>query len=279
MPLSYQIREALALRARRWAIIPLPHRSKNPGRNGWQHERWTADDLPHQFRGQCNIGVLLGEPSEWLVDVDLDHPLAVELAPQFLPTTPCIFGRAGKQRSHWLYVANGAETYQRRFKSSKSEMIVELRSTGAQTVFPGSEHECGERIEWAQDGQPAVVDAAELRRAVEHLAIEVERRLGIVPDTSKSKGNGQPHLHNGHSASDAVDRCRKYIAKMPEAVSGQGGHDATFAVACECFRFGLSDSDAAKLIAEYNDRCEPPWSDRALAHKLADAVSSLTNRS
>jgi hypothetical protein len=59
---------------------------------------------------------------------------------------------------------------------------------------------------------------------------------------------------------------------MPAAHSGAGGHAATFAVARKIVQdFELGDTDAAALLAEYNQRCDPPWSDRDLAHKLAQA--------
>ena len=50
-----------------------------------------------------NYEVVLGTPSRGLIDVDLDHPLSVELAPQYLPPTKAIFGRSSKRRSHWEY--------------------------------------------------------------------------------------------------------------------------------------------------------------------------------
>ena len=54
-------------------------------------------------------------PSGWLIDVDLDHPLAVELADEFLPPTASVFGRVGKPRSHRLYVVTEPiETQQRK---------------------------------------------------------------------------------------------------------------------------------------------------------------------
>ena len=65
--------------------------------------------------------------------------------------------------------------------------------------------------------------------------------------------------------------CRAYLDKLPPAISGDGGHGATFRAACECVRFGLGDSDAMSLLNEYNRRCSPPWSEKELAHKLADA--------
>ena len=55
------------------------------------------------------------------------------------------------------------------------------------------------------------------------------------------------------------------------AISGAGGHAATFAAACWTVRFGLSDPDALALLAEYNRRCQPPWTEKELAHKLHDA--------
>ena len=71
---------------------------------------------------------------------------------------------------------------------------------------------------------------------------------------------------------DVIERARRYLAKMPPAITGQHGHDQTFAVACTLVQgFGLSVAEAAPLFAEYNARCSPPWSEHDLAHKLTDA--------
>jgi hypothetical protein len=62
---------------------------------------------------------------------------------------------------------------------------------------------------------------------------------------------------------------------MPAAVSGAGGHDATFAVACALVRgFDLSIAEARPLMEEYSARCVPPWSGRELEHKLHQAERS-----
>ena len=61
--------------SRGWSVIPVPHRSKNPGFRGWERLRISADTIDKHFNGRLqNVGVLLGEPSDWLIDVDLDHP-------------------------------------------------------------------------------------------------------------------------------------------------------------------------------------------------------------
>jgi Bifunctional DNA primase/polymerase, N-terminal len=86
--------------SRGWAVIPIPAGTKKPIEPGWQKLRLTTDQVDQYFAADNNIGVLLGEPSGWLIDVDLDHPLAVELAAQFLPATAAVFGRGSKRRSH-----------------------------------------------------------------------------------------------------------------------------------------------------------------------------------
>lgn len=64
-----------------------------------------------------------------------------------------------------------------------------------------------------------------------------------------------------------------YLNKLPPAVSGGGGHNATLRVACECFRRGLSEMDAWDALQWYNaNRCSPVWSEKALRHKLEDAA-------
>jgi replicative DNA helicase len=118
---------------------------------------------------------LLGEPSGGLVDVDLDCAAAVRLAPVFLPATGAVFGRLSAPASHYLYIADGATTA--RFadptvSDGERGMLLELRSTGCQTLLPPSTHPVGERVAWepAHDGDPVKVDATDLARRVRHLA-------------------------------------------------------------------------------------------------------------
>jgi hypothetical protein len=49
-------------------------------------------------------------------------------------------------------------------------MLAELRSTGGQTVFPGSTHEGGEPITFVEDGEVARGPGETLRHDVAHLA-------------------------------------------------------------------------------------------------------------
>ncbi len=151
-----------------WQPIPVPTRSKNPNFPNWQVNRTTqVTELTAYFNGKPqNVSVLLGTVSGDLTDVDLDSRRSVELAAYFLPDTNAVFGRASKKRSHFLYYCPDAKTE----KFQSSEMIAEIRSTGTQTVFPGSIHECGEPIIWHDAGEPARVSFQDLRIAVGRLS-------------------------------------------------------------------------------------------------------------
>jgi hypothetical protein len=70
-----------------------------------------------------------------------------------------------------------------------------------------------------------------------------------------------------------LERARSYMAKMPPAISGQGGHDQTLCVARVLVHdFALPEADAWTLLNEYNAVCQPPWSEKELRHKLDEAM-------
>jgi hypothetical protein len=266
----HDLQFAASYRRLGWSVVPVPFRSKAPVYPGWQQLRISEAELGRYFGGQRrNIGVLLGEPSRWLVDVDLDHALALELAATHLPPTGAIFGRASKRRSHWLYIASHpVDTRQWRLPTNK-KMVVELRSTGGQTVFPGSVHTSGELIKWDCGGEPAVVDPDVLETQLQSIFCEVCDRLSVTlhrpRNTKRSSNSSAPR--------GVVERARKYLAKLPPAVSRQGGHDATFRAACAMVRgFGLDRDDVLKLLRQWNETCQPPWSERELEHKVDDAL-------
>jgi hypothetical protein len=70
-------------------------------------------------------------------------------------------------------------------------------------------------------------------------------------------------------------RIRKYVAAMSPGISGHHGHDATFAVARVLVHsFALPIEEAWPILREYSEeRCQPPWSETELRHKLEDACN------
>ena len=160
---------ATRYREKGWIPIPIPFREKGPRIQGWQKLRPSLPELPKLFdRKDLNVGVLLGEPSAWLVDVDLDAPEAVKLADYFLEPT-VTFGRPGKLRSHRLYRSLQAQTV--RFQAADGTMLLELRSNGAQTVFPGSVHPSGEKISFDRnETKLREIDNQSLKQKLSELA-------------------------------------------------------------------------------------------------------------
>lgn len=81
------------------------------------------------------------------------------------------------------------------------------------------------------------------------------------------------------SSDERIKRAAAYLAKIPGAVSGSGGHTCTFnAVAHVLIGFDLSADDAKALILnDYNHRCDPPWSEKDIDHKI-ESVSKGCKR-
>lgn len=188
-----------ALDAYRRGLTPLPvlRHSKGPTMAGWTKLRWpdpTTDTgegeaaVRQAFEeytagGSTNLGVLLGEASGDLIDVDLDHPAAARLKSYLLPYTAAVHGRETSRKSHYWYRAKpGTLPATRRLripdKSGRgSGVSVEIRTTGSQTLVPPSIHPAtAETYEWegepwgGEEG-PAVVDGTELLAQVTLLGL------------------------------------------------------------------------------------------------------------
>ena len=71
-----------------------------------------------------------------------------------------------------------------------------------------------------------------------------------------------------------LERAALWLAKVPPAISGSGGHNTTYTAAVGLVHgFQLGFGDAMTLLSEWNQSCQPPWSDKDLAHKLREASS------
>jgi len=148
-----------------YAPIPVPKKEKAPRLRGWQKLEIDEGQVDKYFSEPGNVGLLLGEPSGGLIDVDLDATEAVSAALKFLPPTGMVHGRRGKPSSHYWYVLRTAVPPVK-FLDVDGTSLLELRSTGQQTIVPPSLHPSGERLRWEKEGKPAEVDLDRLRRAV-----------------------------------------------------------------------------------------------------------------
>jgi hypothetical protein len=70
------------------------------------------------------------------------------------------------------------------------------------------------------------------------------------------------------------ERIEHYLDACPPAISGQRGHNALFKVAIILVRgFDLSQEAALPFLRRYNTRCQPPWNEDELKHKLSSAAN------
>jgi len=91
---------------------------------------------------------------------------------------------------------------------------------------------------------------------------------------SPTDGRTEP-IVVGHSVLGYLSpsaRARAYLARVPPAVSGDHGDLHTFQTCCRVVRgFALDDDQALALLAEWNARCQPPWTERELLQKIRSA--------
>ncbi len=73
------------------------------------------------------------------------------------------------------------------------------------------------------------------------------------------------------------DQAIKYVEAIPGSIDGQGGHKQTFQVACALINgFALSRGESHRILSDYNRRCQPPWNEKELEHKLDSAEKPPT---
>jgi hypothetical protein len=152
-------------------ITPCDYKSKTPiyeslfkDKLAWRSDRGkksievpeiSSEELPLYFFGNgYNIAICNGKSSNGLVNVDLDLPEALAVARYILPLT-LKSGREGKELAHYWYLVEGRIPKNRWFKLPEGRpgfpMLVELLSTGTQTLAPPSIYPEGERCVWGGD--------------------------------------------------------------------------------------------------------------------------------
>ena len=209
-------RAAVGLIRRGVAPIPVPAGQKNPGRAGWESMRISEDEVAHHWPNGQNVGVLCGKPSGGLVDVDLDSQEAAAVAGQFLAST-LTSGRESRPHTHWWFLSTGAAS--RDWKAPDGTKLVELRSTGRQTLVEPSTHPDGDRYLWHREAglEAAEVGAAELGEALNSLATAALLARNLPP--ARAEGGGGRHdyalalagflLRPGHLDRDATEKILK----------------------------------------------------------------------
>jgi hypothetical protein len=101
----------------------------------------------------------------------------------------------------------------------------------------------------------------------------------LTPEDFPSVEPGEPLSHKpvvrggvGHERRASTARALVYLSRVPAAVAGRHGDLHTFRTCCRIVRgFALDDDDALAVLAEWNARCQPPWTERELREKIRSA--------
>jgi hypothetical protein len=106
---------------------------------------------------------------------------------------------------------------------------------------------------------------------------ETADRAAITPPAARSVGS-VGHVATTHGASgnrpDRVERARRYLERAEVSVSGDGGHAVAMRVVGAVVRgFDLTEGEAREVLGAsgWNARCQPPWSEPELDHKIREA--------
>lgn len=207
---------------------------------------------------RAGIAVATGKPMGFVVDVDPRNggtETIADLERKFgpLPITPrAITGGGGV---HYVFRHPGGKL------RGKLGPGVDVKGAGGYIVAAPSVHPSGNRYAWAHDAHP-------LRCAVGEAPAWLLARLRIRALAFAAKPISVP--------TDVDIRAVEYLAKLDPAISGAGGHMATFRAALALVRgFALTPSRALQILAcHYNPRCQPPWSEAELAHKVESAAGA-----
>ena len=107
----------------------------------------------------------------------------------------------------------------------------------------------------------------------------------LTAELDKCFATKKPELFEPRSLStpgsmEAIERAKLYLDACDPAISGQGGHNQTFKTAQALVNgFCLEPDEALNLLKEhYNPRCEPPWSERELIHKVDSALKNPSDK-
>lgn len=274
--------EALALAGRGFRVVPIhtpgPNgcscekgaacggsTGKHPRLNAWQRDATTD---PQKIRNwwrswpDANIGLVMGgEPRLVAVDIDGADGRAtlagLETEHGGLPATlTSRSGRVDGGEHRFFRVPEGWDLRAIKNRAGKPGgpmPKVDIRAEAGQVVAPPSLHVSGKRYAWLDRQTPI----ATLPRWLYDLATWEPPAPQAPPPRVETP---------------MVDRARAYVARISGAVSGQGGHSHTLLVAEHLVRgFELDDGTAMSIICEWNRTCDPPWSERELAHKIREA--------
>lgn len=239
----------------------LAGRGKAPIDKRWQLLPCRSpQQLRATHRTGLNLGIHTGHVTGarlHLVAVDWDDEPALLWCLGHLPPTP--LAAMSRKGGHFYYLR--PSTLHVPSRAKVGGMALEVRADGGNIVAPPSIHPGGTVYRWVRPPE-----------SVELLKLPVYR-CEWLPAPPPAAPVSVPVLTASAGGAEPLRRARAYTRGVPGAVSGQGGSLATFKLAVALVRgFALPEEQAlGVLLEDFNPRCEPPWSEEELRHKVSYA--------
>jgi hypothetical protein len=233
-----------------FSVIPLNGKLPVIRWKEFQTRQASSVELESWFSSGANlptgIGIVTGRLSG-IVVVDCDRNEDGEFWRENFPASPVVIATGGGG-SHFYYAYPiGSDI---RNHVGVLDRKIDIRAEGGYITAPPSRHPCGKRYSFLSADWKEALPAFDKHWIS---SPRTEKRLPLSAETKRVK--------------DAV----AYIGKV-QAVSGEGGHNATFRAACKLRDAGLSADEALAVLSDWNERnADPPWSESELAHKIDSA--------
>ncbi|HKB36101.1 MAG TPA: bifunctional DNA primase/polymerase, partial [Gemmataceae bacterium] len=238
----------------------------------FQERRPTEEEFREWLRRWPNAGlaVVLGPVSN-LFAIDVDGPEAHEALTARLgrePWAPKVLSGSGKPHRFHLFFRHPDVPTLAKFTPWHNQL--EFRGHRGIIILPPSLHKSGNSYRFAPGQSFDDVELPELPPLIveELLAKSIRSRA-----RSATTAAGADRNHNSGLPDWVWRLASSYIARMPPAIQGNSGDRTTYGVACRLvLGFGLTPDQAFPLLQAYNQRCEPPWTEEELRHKLERAA-------
>ena len=223
----------------------------------------------------ANVGVCAGARSGIVVlDIDPRHGGDTSLAAfthehgELPATVEALTGGGGR---HLVFQYPGGALGNR----TSVRPGLDVRGDGGYIVVAPSLHASGQRYRWREGHGPGEINPAEIPPSLLELMTN-ERTGQTAPD--------KPIRAGADSITELVQAGQQYVARCA-AVSEGGRNNAAFNIAGHLFSFmtvggvRLNQSHVLNLLRPWNDRNDPPISERELAQVVASAIKNGAPRS
>lgn len=290
-----------------WPVIlrgpsdPDNREAKRPmGGHGWGTRQWTVDEIVREYDDQPDrgVGICLGDKrgpgGTWIIDIEGDGD-------GWRESLDTLLGGEAVQTMSWRSARGEHRVFQLAPDDEFPGLLASLKGQPDKKgvykfpdLLPGLEIRIGGADvqmqsavppsiqwdkaadkptvprEWINDGDPAPLPQA--ARDCLRAMIEAKAKR----DGEAKKDGLRLKAING---ADPLERARLYAETLDPAISGNGGHNRAFYAACKIGPgFNLTVEQTLAVLAPWNQRCDPPWSDAELLHKVEDAFKENGHR-